>query len=142
MAKNNLFNFFFSGRNALAICVLLYLAIPLNTFLNSPYPGGVDVATHLFQIGLIAEEGLTPWNHWWYAGHPLLDQYPPLSHLSGALISNLVGVENAYKIVMSIIFLLIPISFFLLLKEFPFSNEQKAFAIYFFSFSPVYSYFL
>lgn len=132
----------FRPNAALAISLLLCLFILSQTFLRSPFPGGVDASTHLFQISLVASDGLTSWNHWWYAGHPLLEQYPPLSHLSGALISNLVGVENAYKIVLSFIFLLIPISFYLLLKEFPFSDEQKAFALYFFSFSPVYSYYL
>lgn len=131
---------FLQSRYSLAICIAIYAILLIRAFSVSSFPGGVDTATHLFQIGLIAEEGLTPWNHWWYAGHPLLEQYPPLSHLAGAAISGIVGVENAYKIVFSIIFILIPISFFLLLKEFDFTEEQKALALYLSSFSPVFAY--
>ncbi|MDD2655147.1 MAG: hypothetical protein PHQ80_00565 [Candidatus ainarchaeum sp.] len=133
-------NFFLQGRNALAICIAIYAILLIRAFSVSYFPGGVDTATHLFQIGLIAEEGLTPWNHWWYAGHPLLEQYPPLSHLAGAAISGIVGVENAYKLIFSIAFILIPISFFLLLKEFDFTEEQRALALYLFSLSPVFAY--
>ncbi|MFA5412007.1 MAG: hypothetical protein WC350_01520 [Candidatus Micrarchaeia archaeon] len=131
---------FLQSRYALAICILIYALLLIRAFSVSFYPGGVDTATHLFQIGLIAEEGLTSWNHWWYAGHPLLDQYPPLSHLAGAAISGIVGVENAYKIVFAIIFAFIPVTFFLLLKEFDFTEEQRALALYLFSFSPVFAY--
>jgi len=140
MLSNKVINFLTKSRNALAICVLFNLIIALRIFTASPFPGGVDVATHLFQISLIASEGFTHWNHWWYAGHPLLDQYPPLSHAVGAFFSAFIGVENAYKLTTLMAFLAIPISFFLLLQEFKFRDEQKAFAVYFFSLSPIFAY--
>lgn len=137
----------FNPKTAIAICLLIYAMTIVRTFLFEPFPGGVDVATHLFQIGFISNEGsLSPdnwtWNHWWYNGHPLLDQYPPLSHFLGALIVPLFGIVGAYKIIASLVFLFIPISFYLLLQEFELKSEQRAFALYLFAFAPVFTYYL
>lgn len=134
----------FNLRNAFVICILAYMFLLFQAFGASPVPAGIDSATHLFQIDLISKEGLTSWNAWWYAGHPLLDQYPPLPHLLGAMLAKVPGftVELAYKSVMAFGFLLLPVSFILFIEEFRLGGKQNALALYIFSFSSVFAYYL
>lgn len=127
---------------ALLLVLLVYLSILLSTYLVSFFPGGVDTSAHLFMIWLFQEEGFTAWNHWWYAGNPQLEQYPPLTHLIPSLFSPLAGIENSYKITFSLLFLFLPISFYYFLKELNLTPSKKSVALYFFSFSAVFVHFL
>jgi len=159
MSSSTLSNKLLQPKNVLFFSLLIYLIIIILTYLPSHSPAGVDVATHLFQIWLFQNEGFTAWNHWWYAGNPQLDQYPPLSHWLPSLFSGFLGVELSYKLFFSAVFLLLPISFYYLLKELDFStknrairnlpflkeldlsDDQKSIALLFFSFSSAFLHF-
>ncbi|MFA5049580.1 MAG: hypothetical protein WC501_01080 [Candidatus Micrarchaeia archaeon] len=118
------------------------MACLFSTYSNSYFPGGVDTSTHLFQTWLFYNEGFTAWNHWWYAGNPQLEQYPPATHIIPSLLVPLFGLELSYKIIFSILFLCLPLTFYLFIKDFNFREEQKLVSLYFFSFSIVFIHYL
>ncbi len=126
----------------LIFILIIYSLILLSTYLNSYLPGGVDASTHLFQTWLFSKEGFASWNHWWYAGNPQLEQYPPLTHFLPSLLAPLFGIEISYKIIFSILFLCIPLAFYIFIKDFDLKKEQKLVALYFFSFSVVFVHYL
>ncbi|MFH2106003.1 MAG: hypothetical protein ABII22_01980 [Candidatus Micrarchaeota archaeon] len=136
-SKPDFLPFLLDPKVALSITVGAYFAIVLLTYVQSYFPAGIDTSTHLFQIWLFQTEGFTAWNPWWYAGNPLLDQYPPLTHFVPSLLSGIIGVETSYKLFFAIALLALPISFFLLLQEFKLSEAQRSVALYFFSFSSI-----
>ncbi len=126
------------AKHVLIFCVLSYVFAASNAYLNPYYPGGVDAASHLFRTWFIKENGLASWNPFWYSGSPLLDQYPPLTHICAALLSDILGVVNGYKVAYAAGFVMLPICFYLLLKEFSVSEKEKSIAMLLFSFSVIY----
>jgi len=126
------------AKHVLIFCILSYVLVTANAYLNPNMPGGVDAANHLFQTWFIKEYGLASWNPYWYAGSPLLDQYPPLTHIFSAFLASVLGVVNGYKVAYAIGFIMLPVSFYLLLKEFPLNDKEKGFALLMFSFSVIY----
>ncbi|MCX8175505.1 MAG: hypothetical protein N3E51_04860 [Candidatus Micrarchaeota archaeon] len=142
MKKTRLSDFLLEPKISLLVCTLFYAIRLFLSFANPHMPGGVDASTHLFQIWLIASEGLGGWNRWWYAGHPLLVQYPPIPHALGAFLSGFFGIEAAYKLVFAAGFFLLPASFFFLSESFGFGRRQKAVSLYLFSLAPVFEHYL
>ncbi|MBN2251911.1 MAG: hypothetical protein JW724_07545 [Candidatus Altiarchaeota archaeon] len=122
----------------LFFCIISYAVVVFGTYANPLFPGGVDAANHLFQTWFIREYGLADWNPYWYGGSPLLDQYPPLTHVFSALLAVFFGVVGGYKTAYALGFLALPVCFWLFLKEFDLGDYEKKFAIFFFSFSIIF----
>jgi|GEM_PF-2332134 len=135
LRKFSLPSLLLNPRNALAIILIIYFYFTLLTCFSSALPVGGDTPTHLFQIWLFQHEGFTSWNHWWYAGNPQLDQYPPLSHWIPSLFSGFLGVEFSFTLFRSLLFILLPISVYALLNEFELKNQTKSIALYLACFS-------
>ena len=125
-------------KQVLSLCLISYLIVVLNTYANQYSPGGVDAANHLFQTWFIKEYGLEAWNPYWYTGSPLLDQYPPLTHIFSAVLANFLGVVGGYKAAYALGFMLLPVSFFFFLKGFDLTGFERNFALIFFSFSVIF----
>jgi uncharacterized membrane protein len=125
----------------LIVCVLIkfIFAFPLD---NSLLPSGTDTSSHLFKVWYIVEHGITNWNYYWYAGFAFFRYYPPLSYIIPGLLGKLVGFLFAYKLINNVFLVLAPVVFLYFLKEFKFSTEKTLVALIFFSFMPIFSYYL
>lgn len=131
----------FTYKHVLFFCVLAYLFSGFTVFFASEYPGGVDTTNHLFQVWFIKEYGLRPWNSFWYAGTPMMDQYPPLTHIIPAILSSFMDVVLAYKIVFLIGFAALPVCFHFFIKEFNLRGDEKSLSLLLFSFAVAYTHY-
>jgi hypothetical protein len=124
----------------LIFCVIVkfFLGLPLDNSL----PGGTDTSSHLFKVWYIVNHGITKWNPYWYAGYPFLRYYPPLSYLIAGSIGKFVGYVFSYKLINNLFISITPLVFFIFLREFNLKKEEIIIALVFFSFVPIYAYYL
>jgi uncharacterized membrane protein len=112
------------------------------SLINSKFPGGVDVSYHLFTVWYIATYGITKWNYFWYGCFPFLRYYPPLAHLIVGFVGRFFNFLITYKFFNNLFMGLAPIAFFYFLKEFNLPTKNQIIALIFFSFVPIYSFYL
>jgi hypothetical protein len=105
-------------------------------------PSGTDSSSHLFKVWYIVEHGITKWNYYWYGGFNFLGYYPPVSYIIPSLLGKFIGFLFAYKLINNVFLVLAPVVFLYFLKEFKFSSEKTIVALIFFSFMPIFSYYL
>ncbi len=125
----------------LSLCVLIkfIFAFPLD---NSLLPSGTDTSSHLFKTWYITLKGITKWNYYWYGGYPFLRYYPPISYIIPGFLGKFTGHLFAYKLINNIFLVLAPIVFLYFLKEFKLPARKTVMALVFFSFMPIFSYYL
>ena len=129
----------FFRKNIETLCLTLILilfiwkAYPLSNTLT-PLDSS-DFSAHIFKINYISENGLTGWNSYWYGGFPFMKYYPPLSYLIVSSI-NYFSLYFSYSLMFDIVWLLIPISIFILIRTFKIAPIQKSIALLLISLSP------
>ena len=109
---------------------------------NSTLIGGTDTASHLFKTWFIAEKGFSYWSPYWYGGFNFFSHYAPLFYLMTGSIGSFLGTLAAYKLVIDVVFILLPLAFFLLIKEFWHDERKIAIAVLIFALLPVHQYYL
>jgi hypothetical protein len=80
---------------------LLIMGLPLRT--------SYDANFHIFFASHYAQHWFDPWNEKWFAGFSQTT-YPPLVHQWIALLSRVIGLEEAFMVVMLAAVMLIPVS--------------------------------
>lgn len=127
------------GIGILALVLIrVFAAFPLD---NTTFIGGTDTSSHLFKVWYVSEYGFTGWSEFWYGGFPFLAHYPPLFYIMAGYLGQAIGYLLAYKIVIDFFFLLLPVAFYLFLKEFALKDEIILPAVAIFSLLPLYSYY-
>lgn len=121
------------------VLVRIAAAFPID---NTYFIGGTDASSHLFKAWFVSEYGFAGWSEFWYGGFPFLAHYPPLFYIMSGYLGQLTGYLSAYKIVIDFFFILLPVVFFLFLKEFGMKKENVLVATAIFSLLPIYSYYL
>jgi hypothetical protein len=122
----------------LVMLVRLLTALPLDASL----PGGTDTASHLFRVWHIQQYGMTGWSPHWYGGFDFLASYSPLFYLLAGTLAAWLGHVLSYKLIVDIFWLLTPLCFLLLLREWKLSPPVTAAALAFFSLLPTNAYYL
>jgi hypothetical protein len=122
----------------LVLVVRLLTALPL----DSSLPGGTDTSSHLFRVWHIQQYGITGWSSEWYCGFDFLAGYSPLFYLQAGMLAPLLGHVLSYKLVIDVFWLLAPLCFLLLLREWKLPPAVTATALLVFSFLPIYPYYL
>ena len=94
----------------LGIIVMIAAAIhaPL-LIMELPQRTSYDANFHMFFASHYAQHWFNPWNEKWFAGFSQTT-YPPLVHQWIALLSRLIGLNEAFSVVMLIAVLLIPVA--------------------------------
>ncbi len=90
--------------------VLLQPGIPMNIDLPSQY-GRIWCQKEIGSLSIP-----TTWCPYKNAGDPIFQSYSPLSHILVYLLSFIFGLQNSFKIVLTIIYFLLPFSAFLFFK--------------------------
>ncbi len=103
---------------------------------NENLLGGSDFTGHITLVDYIAKYLDLGWFEFWHGGYPLIKYVSPAAYLMASFIALFAGDIIAYKIIMDFFFLLAPLAFLLLIKDFHLANWQKAAAVLFFSFFP------
>ena len=80
---------------------LLIMGLPLRT--------SYDANFHIFFASHYAQHWFDPWNEKWFAGFSQTT-YPPLVHQWIALLSRVIGLNEAFMVVMLLAVVLIPVS--------------------------------
>jgi hypothetical protein len=101
---------FFRRPIPLAVSVMLAAAIhaPL-LIMELPQRTSYDANFHMFFASHYAQHWFNPWNEKWFAGFSQTT-YPPLVHQWIALLSRVIGLNEAFSVVMLIAVLLIPVA--------------------------------
>ena len=86
-----------------------------------------DNAAHIVQANYIKEnpDQIFGWSEISFAGYPLLLFYQPIPHLLLAVLFNLGNIFLTYRILLVLLFTLIPISFFYSIKRIGFRNIES-----------------
>lgn len=113
-----------------------FQSIPLD---NSILPGGTDTYSHLFRAWQAAEDSGS-WNYFWWGGTTFLRYYSPLSYIVSGFFGHFIGWLLAYKLLLDSVFILAPVAFYYLLKEFNLGKNATALAVFVFSLSPIFLY--
>jgi len=121
-----------------SIVFRIFFVYPLS---DAYLPGGTDTPAHLFRTWYIAKYGLLKWNYYWAGGQPFIRYYPPLEYWISGYIGRFIGWLLAHKLIINIFFVLIPLAFYLFLKEFKLSKENVALSLIMFTLFPVFFYF-
>jgi hypothetical protein len=104
--------------------------------------GGTDVSSHLFKVWYIAKYGLDKWNKFWYAGYPFLRYYAPLSYWISGFLGKFFGYLIAYKLIIDLFYILLPIPFYFLVKDFKLNQKTIIISFLIFSLIVIYPYYL
>lgn len=109
-------------KRALVFSFILNSALAFSKFYSRTY----DSYTHMFFADHYRRTWFNTWEPKWYAGFTVTS-YPPLAHQSLALLSYLVGLEQAYVIIVFVLMLLIPVAVYEFSKVFV-SNKAAGYA--------------
>jgi hypothetical protein len=129
-------------KNRLILIVIL--GCILGRLLISPYPfdekimGGGDAPAHVHIINMIKTYGSPVWDRFWFGGEPFGRFYPSLAHLLSSFLP-FDGVVSL-KLGFLVFFLLAPITFYLLVKEFALPKKEVLVSTIIFSFTMNFSY--
>jgi len=101
---------FFRRKIPLSVIVFVTLAVhgPL-LIMGLPARTSYDANFHMFFASHYAQHWFNPWNEKWFAGFSQTT-YPPLVHQWIALLSRVIGLSEAFMVVMLIAVVLIPVS--------------------------------
>jgi len=121
---------------ALAVVLMALQSLPL----DQSIPGGTDTYSHLFRAWYATEYNLPQWNFFWWGGTTFLRYYSPLTYRISAVIGGLVGWLFAYKLLVDVFFVSLPVAFYFLSKDYLPDVKQRAVAVLVFSLSPIYLY--
>jgi uncharacterized membrane protein len=108
---------------ALVFCVLGRMVV-------SPLPVNEDLTTASDQGGylhfawFLKNHFNENWDQYWYGGFSQLRFYPPAVFYIQSILSNFVSDILAFKFLLSLAFILTPIAFYYLLKEFRLSQKR------------------
>lgn len=96
---------------------LFYIFKPSLIFLDTTVSGG-DTGSHNYIVYYLKKifPSIHGWSHDWYAGFPFLYFYPPLLYIFTVILSCLIPVNIAFKIITILGTLFLPLSCFLCLK--------------------------
>lgn len=96
---------------------LFYIFQPSMIFLDTTVSGG-DTGSHNYIVYYLKKifPSIHGWSHDWYAGFPFLYFYPPLLYIFTVILSYLIPVNIAFKIITILGTLFLPLSCFLCLK--------------------------
>jgi hypothetical protein len=123
---------------AIVFCVIGRLVV-------SPLPVNEDLTTASDQGGylhfswFLRAHPAENWDSYWYGGFPQLRFYPPAVLYMQSILSNLISDILAFKFILSLAFILTPIAFYYLLKEFRLSQKEKVLSLMIFSFMFFYN---
>ena len=128
------------------IVLLVLLFCVLGRMIVSPLPinenltTGADQGPYLHMAWFIKEHPGEGWDRYWYGGLPAtLKFYPPGAYYIQALLSNFLSDIISFKLLLFLSFVLAPIAFYYLLKEFRFTTKEQLLATIVFSFVFVYN---
>jgi len=125
------------------IFIELFALFLISPILHSGLPPGIDTPSHLFSSWFLTkslQSGVIPGiNPYWYTGQSFGVFYPPLPYYCVALLALLIkNVVLSYKIVTVAVFLLTPLTVYLVSIEF--GLERKYSLISTFLFTASYAY--
>lgn len=126
----------------LVLLVLLFAVI--GRLIVTPLPfnqdvtAGADQGIYLHRIDVLQRQGWINWDRSMYGGMPFLTFYPPLSFYLGTIFDPIFG----FKLLIMLGFVLAPLAFYYLLKEFKLSNKETLIATVIFAFTMYYNSFL
>jgi len=131
-------------KTILLITLLFCIAArAVNSYpLDNSYPAGTDTSIHVSRSWVFEKFGLVKWNYYEEGGLPLMNFYAPLSYILTSFVGKFFGIIIAYKIIIDCFFLIASVAFFFLLKEFGLDDRKAAIALFFFSLTPVYPYYV
>jgi len=115
----------------LSIIEIYLLYFVVRPFLQQDLLQSWDMAGHLFASWFVKNmtfPNYTGWNPFFYAGYPQNTFYPPLYHYLTALISFLVGLPLALKLVNVGSVLVLPLSFYYFARKIKLSASESAVA--------------
>lgn len=98
--------------------------------------GSSDYAAHLFRVWYIINHGITGWNPLWYGGFPFLKIEMPFTYMLASLLGLLVGLVAGLNLVADLAWILLPLVFYLFLREYMLSDAQLSLALVLFSTLP------
>ncbi|MFZ3077901.1 MAG: 6-pyruvoyl-tetrahydropterin synthase-related protein [Candidatus Aenigmatarchaeota archaeon] len=126
------------NRNIILIALLIAIAgrLAYSYQLNENLLGGSDFTGHITLVDYIAKYLDAGWFEFWHGGYPLIKYVSPDAYLMASFLALFAGDVIAYKMIIDFFFLLAPVAFLLLIKDFRLSDWQKAAAVLFFSFFP------
>ncbi len=126
------------NRNIIILAILIAVGgrLAYSYQLNENLLGGSDFTGHITLINYMANYLDLGWYEFWHGGYPLIKYVSPLAYLMAGFASLFVGDIIAYKLIMDLFFVLAPVAFLLLIKDFNLADWQKAAAVLFFSFFP------
>ncbi len=135
-AKNFLEKNIIAAALLAAVAFRILQSVPLD---GDILPGGTDTYSHLFRAWYATEAGGS-WNYFWWGGTTFIRYYSPLSYIVSGYLGQIIGWLLAYKILLDAVFILTPVAFYYLLKEFGLDRRIIALAVFIFSLSPIFLY--
>jgi len=123
----------------LLLCVLARLIVsplPIDESLSS----GGDQGGYLHFAWFMKAHPGEMWDKFWYGGMTATYRfYPPLIFQIQAVLANLLGDIISYKLVILLSFILAPVAFYYLLKEFKLSEKERMISAAIFTFAMIYN---
>lgn len=99
-------------RRKIPLSVIVFIALAIHgplLIMGLPARTSYDANFHMFFASHYAQHWFNPWNEKWFAGFSQTT-YPPLVHQWIALLSRVVGLNEAFMLVMLVAVVLIPVS--------------------------------
>jgi len=99
-------------RRPIPLGVIVMIAAAIHApllIMELPARTSYDANFHMFFASHYAQHWFNPWNEKWFAGFSQTT-YPPLVHQWIALVSRVIGLNEAFSVVMLIAVLLIPVA--------------------------------
>lgn len=126
------------------LILLVLLVSVIGRLIITPLPidnnitTGADQGIYLHRIDILQRQGWINWDNSMYGGMPFLRFYPPLSFYLATLFDPIIG----FKLLIMLGFILAPITFYYLLREFKLNIKEILVATVIFSFTMYYNAFL
>ncbi len=126
------------GNKIILIAIIIAIGgrLAYSYQINDNLLGGSDFTGHITLVNYIANYLDAGWFEFWHGGYPLIKYVSPAAYLMASFPALFAGDIIAYKVIMDFFFLLAPLAFLLLIKDFHLADWQKAAAVLFFSFFP------
>jgi uncharacterized membrane protein len=122
MNERRYFYWFYLIQAAALLCVLVPF-VRWNNLLEWDFPGHYAAIWYMKTRLLPWASG---WNPYFYCGYPQGMFYPPLAHYIAALLSMIIGIGPAMKVLVVVSVLLLPITFYAFSRRWGLSDLQAA----------------
>jgi len=99
-------------RRKIPLSIIVFVALAVHApllIMGLPLRTSYDANFHIFFASHYAQHWFNPWNEKWFAGFSQTT-YPPLVHQWIALLSRVIGLNEAFMVVMLLAVVLIPVS--------------------------------